>query len=399
MSLNPIPFAGPPGWVVSGFAAAVEADDSSSVESAQIRAANRAGYTRAAGYSVAQQIAVGQGLRSGEAFAAGQGGGPGPDRQGPVRIASTNVPAVIVGQPQPPVFSPPVPTPGPPYQPPPPGSGGSGSSGRPPPSSPGGGNAGMDPNAPPTAPSSTVVTMDWRQFVLINSIPYIERGIYAGMDWWLAGQRDVTTRGGPWNRGARGAARRRRARGPVQPAGRGNPFPPNGPDATPRARARAPVREQPARLDTIIVPRGRMADPLPNRTIGQAETIRDTPSAPPPAPAKTPLWLQLLPIIGPSLMRFLQPGQGNRTVVRLTDPLTQPQPGNGNPFPLTGFQPAVQSFGAFGGTPGAVGTNTCECKAPRKKRPKKKRTVCYSGTFIERRDGTRKIKKRKVQCL
>jgi hypothetical protein len=297
---------------------------------------------------------------------------------------------------KPPDFYPPVPSPGPPYQPPPPGSGGSGSSGRPPPSSPGGGNAGMDPNAPPSSPTSTVVTMDWRQFVLINSIPYIERGIYAGMDWWLAGQREVTTRGGPWQRGRR----RARARAPAQPAGRGDPFPPQGsPPAAARARARAPVREQPARLDTIIVRQGRMVDRFPGRTIGELETIRDAPVKPPPAPAKTPLWLTLLPIVGPSLLGFLQPAQGNRTVLRLTDPLTQPQPGNGNPFPLTGFQPAVQTYGAFGGTPGAVGTNTCECKAPRKKGRKKKRTVCYSGTFIERRDGTRKTKKRKVQCL
>jgi hypothetical protein len=142
-----------------------------------------------------------------------------------------------------------------------------------------------------------------------------------------------------------------------------------------------------------------MVDRFPGRTIGELETIRDAPVKPPPAPAKTPLWLTLLPIVGPSLLGFLQPAQGNRTVLRLTDPLTQPQPGNGNPFPLTGFQPAVQTYGAFGGTPGAVGTNTCECKAPRKKGRKKKRTVCYSGTFIERRDGTRKTKKRKVQCL
>ncbi|MGB8853053.1 MAG: hypothetical protein WCC69_05750, partial [Pirellulales bacterium] len=120
----------------------------------------------------------------------------------------------------------------------------------------------------------------------------------------------------------------------------------------------------------------------------------------PAPPPKQPLWLTLLPLLGPSLLGFLQPGQGNRTVVRLTDPLTRPQPDSpgGNPFPLTQPQTLVQSFGAFGGTPGAVGTNTCECKAPRKKGRKKKRTVCYSGTYIERADGTRKTKKRKVPC-
>jgi hypothetical protein len=64
---------------------------------------------------------------------------------------------------------------------------------------------------------------------------------------------------------------------------------------------------------------------------------------------------------------------------------------------LTAFQPMVGDYGAFGGS-GAVGTNTCECKPKRKKGRKKKRTVCYSGTFIERADGTSKYKKRRVDC-
>jgi hypothetical protein len=337
-------------------------------------------------------------LRSGESFALGQGGGPGADRAGPVRIASTNVPAVIVGPAPSPVFSPPVPSPGPPYQPPPPGSGGSGSSGQPPPSSPGPGNAGMDPNAPPPVPNVPVtVTTNWGQFIFANALPYMDRAIRYGVDYWARSHRPYQTEAPRSRRGPRGRKRLRAVQ-----TGRGDPFPPDGPPRA--ARTPRPARETPARLDTIIVPRGRMVDPMPNRTIGQAEAVRDAPSAPRPAPATTPLWLTLLPIFGPSLMGFLQPGQGNRTVVRLTDPLTRPQPdspgqpGAGNPFPLTGTQTVVQSWGAFGGS-GAVGTNTCECKAPRKKRRKKARTVCYSGTFIERRDGTRKTKKRKVQCL
>lgn len=313
----------------------------------------------------------------------------------PTAAALIRNPPVVVAPP-PPVFSPPVPSPGPPYQPPPPGSGGSGSSGIPP-SQPGGGqgNAGMDPNAPAPVPNVPVtVTTNWGQFIFANALPYMDAAIRYGIDYWARGNRPYQTEAPRSRRGPRGRKRLRAVQ-----AGAGNPFPPAGPPPRPGApAARRPARETPARLDTIVVPKRRMRDPLPNITIGQAEAILTAPSAP---PAKTPLWLQLLPIIGPSLLTSLWRDQGNARVIRLTDPLTQPQgplPG-GNPFPLTGFQPAVQTYGAFGGTPGAVGTKTCECKAPRKKGRKKKRTVCYSGTYIERRDGTRKVKKRKVQCL
>ena len=369
---------GPPGWVVAAFQYAVGRADRSSTIDAQIRAANQAGYTRAAGYTPAQQIAVGQGIRSADAFALGQGGGPGADRAGPVRAGP---PAVI-----PPVFYPPVPSPGPPYQPPPPGSGGSGSSGIPPqPPPPRPGTPPINPNAPPPGGGGGLITaLPW--IILGQTLPQLP-GRIGDINTWL----DVFL-----HRAIFGPAPI--PKGPTNPRGRpptadGNPFPPQGPpitvivnypaqppQASPPQPAQPPKREDPmAGLGDIYVDRARLP----------------VPTAP---PGKTPLWMQLLPIIGPSIFGALMPGQGNRNVIRLTDPLTRPQPDNGNPFPLTGFQPAVQSYGAFGGS-GAVGTNTCECKSPRKKGRKKKRTVCYSGTFIERRDGTRKTKKRKVQCL
>jgi len=370
--------AGPPGWLVSGFAAAVGAEDSNAIRSANIRAANQAGYTRAAGYTVAQQTAIGGGLRSQASFQLGQGGGPGADRAGPVRAGP---PAVIPAPP--PTFYPPVPSPGPPYQPPPPGSGGSGSSGIPPRPPGAGGTPGINPNAPPVGGPSL-----WPLVIGQVVGPTVLDTILRANDYAMAAWNVIL--GGP-----RPIPKGPTTRPPVgRTPDRGNPWPPAGapPQVTVNVPAqRPPYSERVAQIgaelggDIYVNPR-RLPVPAP-------------PPPAPPAPARTPLWLQLLPIIGPSLMGFLQPGQGNRTVIRLTDPLTQPQPGNGNPFPLTGVQPAVQPYGAFGGTPGAVGTMTCECKAPRKKRPKKKRTVCYSGTFIERRDGTRKTKKRKVQCL
>lgn len=289
----------------------------------------------------------------------------------------------------PPTFYPPVVSPGPPYQPPPPGSGGSGSSGIPPRPPSGGGTPGINPNAPPVVGPSL-----WPLVIGQVVGPTVLDTILRANDYAMAAWNVIL--GGP-----RPIPKGPTTRPPVgRTPDRGNPWPPAGSPPAVIVNVPAPRESYRDRVAGILGDLGGDIYVNPARL--------PVPSPPPPAPAKTPLWLQLLPLIGPSLMQFLQPGQGNRTVVRLTDPLTRPQPdsptqpGAGNPFPwtgpLTGFQPSVQSFGAFGGS-GAVGTNTCECKAPRKKRRKKKRTVCYSGTFIERRDGTRKTKKRKVQCL
>lgn len=362
--------AGPPGWLVSAFSLAVQAEDSSSVQNAQIRAANQAGYTRAAGYSVAQQIAVGQGLRSGESFALGQGGGPGADRAGPVRAGP---PAVI-----PPVFYPPVVSPGPPYQPPPPGSGGSGSSGIPPQPPSGAGTPGINPNAPPIGSNPL-----WPLVIGQVIGPSVLDRILTANDYAMAAWNVIL--GGP-----RPIPKGPTTRPPVGRPPAGNPWPPQG--SPPQVTVNVPAPREPYRdrVASILADLGGDIYVDPKRL-----PVPKQPSPAPAPPAKQPLWLTLLPILGPSLMGFLQPGQGNRTVLRLTDPLTQPQPEN---RPLTPSQTVVQSFGAWGGTPGAVGTNTCECKAPRKKGRKKKRTVCYSGTYIERADGTRKTKKRKVPC-
>jgi hypothetical protein len=170
------------------------------------------------------------------------------------------------------------------------------------------------------------------------------------------------------------------------PPGREDPFPAKGPPPV-----KVIVNNYPA-----PVPKGPSAAEIRRRRMEGLGDIfvskRRMPIPTMPAPPK-PLWMQLIPLVGPALLPFLKPDQGNKNVIRLTDPLTQPQSG------LTSSTSTMLSYGsAFGGTPGQVGTNTCECKAPRKKGRKKKRTTCYSGTYIERADGTRKTKKRKVPC-
>lgn len=382
--------AGPPGWVVAAFQYAVNYRGSNTIRDAQIRAANQAGYTRAAGYNAAQQLAVGQGLRMQQQIAAGtlsvgggsgpMGQGPGPNWAGPRGVAAQptpNLPAVV---PQPPpVFNPPSTA----RWPDPPSGSGSGSSGIPPRPPPSPTTPPINPNAPPMP--GPVIGVSWPLIVTSVLGPYVVPAVLQGgaaaWDWIKAG-RPIPK--GPTSRRRRSP---HRGPGPKEP-GKGDPFPPGGPQVTvivnmPEPK---PPKKEPdpmAGLGNIYVTRRRL--PVPTYT------------PPKPPPPKTPLWLQLLPIVGPSLFSFLGPGQGNRTTVRLQDPLTRPVT-DGNPFPLTQPQTLVQSFGAFGPPQGAVGTNTCECKAPRKKGRRKKRTVCYSGTFIERADGTRKTKKRKVQC-
>jgi hypothetical protein len=368
-----IVFGGPPGWVVGAWQWATGRPDSSRIESANIAAARAAGFTGSRD-TLAQ---IGGGIRNVDAFRLGQGGGPGDlNRAGPVR---TQLPAVI-----PPVFSPPSTTV---YYPPPPGSGGSGSSGQrpPPPPPPRPGTPPINPNAPP--PITVGVSWPWVAASVLG--PYVIPGVIEGGRW----TRDWINAGRPLPKGPKTRRQRSPHRGPGPGAGRGDPFPPQGPPAS----ADRPRPERIPRGERVASVLGQLGGDIWVNPKRLPVPAMPTPAAAPPPPK--PLWQQLLPIVGPALLGFLQPSQGNRTVVRLTDPLTQPVPGGANPFPLTPPQTLVQSFGAFGGTPGAVGTNTCECKAPRKKGRKKKRTVCYSGSYIERRDGTRKTKKRKVQCL
>jgi hypothetical protein len=110
--------------------------------------------------------------------------------------------------------------------------------------------------------------------------------------------------------------------------------------------------------------------------------------APAPAPTVSP-WIKWAGILGPYatplLSSLTQPGKGRN---RRRDPLTVI---NQAPLPST----STYAFGGY--APGTPGTKTCECKVKRKGR-KKRRTVCYSGTYTEKANGLRKTKRRKVPC-
>jgi hypothetical protein len=122
------------------------------------------------------------------------------------------------------------------------------------------------------------------------------------------------------------------------------------------------------------------------------------PARAPPAvklPPK-PLWQQLLAFT-PAILPLLRPSQGNRNVIKLQDPLTPPSTG-GLPFPQvsTLVSPYAQAFG-YGASPPGSKAKSCVC-TKRKRGPKKKRTVCYAGTFTERASGLNKRKRRRIPC-
>lgn len=301
----------------------------------------------------------------------------------------------------PPTMGPPEPL----LNPPVPGGGSSGSSGqRVPPGGGGGGPRIPRGGTPPINPMPPVpVRVNWWPAAVISVIgPYVlpgaKRAGELGWEWYQQGR--------PLPKGPKTRRPKRPRRGP-------------GPRETPAQSANNPLGI-PQVIVNVPAPRPprseRVADILadlggdiyvnPKR---RAEPAPAPPRpAPAPAPVKTPLWRTLLPLATPVL--GLATAGGKRSS-RRRDPLTQPQVDSlpsgalGNLISSGGLtldQSSVATYlssGYGGGTPGAVGTNTCECKAPRKKRRKKKRTVCYSGTYIERADGTRKTKRRKVQCL
>lgn len=293
----------------------------------------------------------------------------------------------------------PPPSVGPPeplLNPPVPGGGSSGSSGQ---RIPPGGSRPPPPRGgtPPLNPIPTVpVRVNWWPAAVISVIaPYVIPGAKRvgelGWEWY---QQGLPLPKGPKTRRPRSP---HRGPGPGARPGQGDPFPRGG--SPPQVTVNMPAPREPRadRVAGVLADLGGDIYVNPKR-LPIPRTPAPRPTAPPatPAPGKSP-WSFALPFLPSLLSAWTVPGKRSS---RRRDPLTQPQP---EEMPVAGpgltpfYQPGV-SFSAFGPPAGTVGTNTCECKAPRKKGRKKKRTVCYSGTYIERADGTRKTKKRKVPC-
>lgn len=139
--------------------------------------------------------------------------------------------------------------------------------------------------------------------------------------------------------------------------------------------------------------------PIPSPAQPKLEPIVITAQRlPMPVPAKpVPTWQKLLKLVpaGTNPLALLQGKKTPKAAKQLGRALTALQE-RGVTSQLQSS--SISSFSSFGGTPGKVGSKTCECKPKRKKKPKVPRDVCYTGTYTERADGLTKLKRRKVPC-
>jgi len=117
------------------------------------------------------------------------------------------------------------------------------------------------------------------------------------------------------------------------------------------------------------------------------EARRAAASAPGPAGAPKPFWQVLLGEVSEYYTAREQArASRSSTSVNLSGPI-----------PSSGTQSSsLTSFYSTGVASGPGGA--CECPPKKKRGPRKRRDVCYSGTYIERADGLTKSRKRKVQC-
>lgn len=197
---------------------------------------------------------------------------------------------------------------------------------------------------------------------------------------------------GPRRRGRRGraAGRPRRARAPANPVVR----PSSGPVTVSRPR----VTARPATA-TVAFPMPQSlpkAPPIPSPTV----TVPKAPSIPkgattsPVVTAARQIAQIAAPYLVPQLLRAIQPGRSARPG-RVTVP-------GASPFPLPAPAPAAAPLTAFNAavaqSPAQDLDRQCRERAKQKRKPKKKRTVCYRGTYTETASGLFKRRKEKIKC-
>lgn len=187
-------------------------------------------------------------------------------------------------------------------------------------------------------------------------------------------------------------------------AGPRPPFVP--PAAQPRPAAPVPtVKRQPAAppAPTTPIDTTERLSPIDVYTPYAAIPAAPAPTGAPTAGSRSVLGLtpaQLASIAVPSLLALLASSSSSRS--RRRDPLTVPQTPSG--FPGLGLTPGGLPLpfpgSGFGGSGGGARTLEDQCRelAKRKRKPKKRRDVCYSGRYIERASGLSKTKLRKVPC-
>lgn len=251
-----------------------------------------------------------------------------------------------------------------------------------------------NPNAPPPGMPGKYGTL-WAvliQVAIQYGWPILQKKISESWDAYFQRWMDREAK-------LKGLPKRRTPGGPGQRPSRPVTVSPNRP-GTPGG---PPVTAAPGAPPTIVIynppaPAPRPAPPAapkPTDGLSVPEIYRRPLPVPVPAPIPTPLWQQIALAVAPSaltpLSKLLGVGSGKRS--KLRDPLTVPQ-GPAVSFVTTNYP--TQGGGAFfGATPSS---KTCRCGPKKKRGPRKKRTVCYKGSYTERASGITKRKRERVPC-
>lgn len=127
------------------------------------------------------------------------------------------------------------------------------------------------------------------------------------------------------------------------------------------------------------------------------------PTPVPPAPKPASPISTLLSKYGSSALPFLA-ALGKQSKKKKKRSSSSPLPGipglTPGQNPELGLQPQLADYplvsggNYFDSTP----SQNCDCGPKKKRKPKKKRTVCYTGRFTEKANGLRKYEKRKITC-
>lgn len=183
----------------------------------------------------------------------------------------------------------------------------------------------------------------------------------------------------------------------------------------PRTRTRRPRRRLPVLPGTLPRPQVPSVEParprseprpyLPPIEASEPQPVSAPQPLPAPSPTAAPLRIRLPSIaslavpLALAAPLFLSSPRGNRA-----RPLSGRVPGTTidrinrirEPIGLTAFQPGALSSPL---TSSSSGDENCKCTKPTKrKKPRKARSVCYRGTYIERANGLTKLKREKIPC-
>jgi len=177
--------------------------------------------------------------------------------------------------------------------------------------------------------------------------------------------------GGPRRGGRRGPAAESEPLTPIQIFQRRLPVPRQS-----APRVRVPKAAPSPQLEPVVITAQRLPVPVPAKPV--------------------PTWLKILKAVpaGTNPLQLFQSKKASKAARQLGRALTALET-RGVTSSLT--QSNFSSFSGFGGgTPGK--TRKCECPPKRKRKPKKPREICYTGTYTERANGLTKLKRRKVRC-